>query len=131
MPDRDGGQGRAPTTWASSGLPRAVGRGQADRARPVPSSNGGLFVGEEDPVRGAPALGDGAQRGRAVEPSVNPASPMTSKTSEHRTAIGTPIRAEQLVSEFYGFGRPFRRGGWRYVHQPTPITRRRGRQGRA
>ena len=57
--------GNGSSSW-SSGFPCCIGARQANGAGPVPGGDGGLLIGEENPVGGVAAADDGAQRRRAV-----------------------------------------------------------------
>jgi hypothetical protein len=74
-------------------LPACIGNREADAAGPVTSGPGVLFGEEEDAVGDIAAPGDGAQRGGAVETTVDAAATVATQrpwlSASVRFAVGT------------------------------------------
>ena len=75
------------------GFPCCVGARQANGAGPVPGGDGGLLIGEENPVGGVATADDGTQRRRAVEPAIDPALAVPAEPAGDGAAMETPVGA--------------------------------------
>ena len=77
-------------------LPACIGNREADTAGPITSGPCVLFGKEEDTVGDIAAPGDGAQRGGAVETTVDAIAAVTTQCPWHYAGIRFPIGTNQF-----------------------------------
>ena len=82
-------------------LPAAVCLGHALGAGTVACRDGGLLVGEEDPVGDVLALGDVPQGGGAVQPAVDFQLPMAAQSAGGFRVVGLAVFSNEVIHRSY------------------------------
>ena len=84
------------TVGLSRFLPPVVRVGKTDGAGAKAGGNRVAFVGEEDTISEVAAASYGAERGRAIEASVDPSASVSSKHARLCAVVRLSVRSEEL-----------------------------------